>query len=91
LVTARRRQESAQDIPIPFSVVGGGLVADAGAFNVNRLKELVPSVQLYSSNPRNTGLSIRGMGTTFGLTSTVRERPGRATVVNGRVEVRAFF
>ena len=29
--------------------------------------------------------------TTFGLTSTVRERPGRATVVNGRVEVRAFF
>ncbi|MEO5989567.1 MAG: hypothetical protein ABIU54_10025 [Candidatus Eisenbacteria bacterium] len=29
--------------------------------------------------------------TTFGLSSTVRERPGRATVVNGRVEVRAFF
>ena len=29
--------------------------------------------------------------TTFGLSSTVRERPGRAAVVNGRVEVRAFF
>ncbi len=29
--------------------------------------------------------------TTFGLSSTVRERPDRPTVVSGRVEVRAFF
>jgi hypothetical protein len=29
--------------------------------------------------------------TTFGLNAGVRERPGRRTVVNGRVEVRAFF
>ncbi len=29
--------------------------------------------------------------TTFGVTGLVRERPGRATVVNGRAEVRAFF
>ncbi|MCU0348215.1 MAG: TonB-dependent receptor [Saprospiraceae bacterium] len=69
LVTARRRQESAQDIPIPISVISGAAAEDAGAFNVNRLKEAVPSVQLYSSNPRNTGLSIRGLGTTFGLTN----------------------
>src|SRR5690606_18725369 len=30
---------------------------------------LIPSVQLYSSNPRNTAISIRGQGTTFGLTN----------------------
>ncbi len=29
--------------------------------------------------------------TTFGLEASVRERPGRKTVVNGRAEVRAFF
>jgi len=29
--------------------------------------------------------------TTFGLETSVRERPGRRTVVNGRAEVRAFF
>jgi hypothetical protein len=29
--------------------------------------------------------------TTFGLESSVRERPGRKTVVTGRAEVRAFF
>ncbi len=69
LVTSRRRQEVAQDIPIPITVLGGNKVEEAGAFNVNRLKELVPSVQLYSSNPRNTTLNIRGLGSTFGLTN----------------------
>src|SRR5690554_1521080 len=68
-VTSRRREELAQDIPIPVTVVSGQLVADTGGFNVNRIKELIPSVQLYSSNPRNTAISIRGQGTTFGLTN----------------------
>ena len=68
-VTARRREEAAQDVPIPVSVVSGELITDVGAFNVNRVKELIPTVQLYSSNPRNTALNIRGLGTTFGLTN----------------------
>jgi iron complex outermembrane receptor protein len=68
-VTSRRRAELAQDVPIPVTVVSGALVADTGGFNVNRIKELIPSVQLYSSNPRNTAISIRGQGTTFGLTN----------------------
>ena len=69
VVTSRRRQEVAQEIPIPITVIGGQRAEDAGAFNVNRLKELVPSVQLYSSNARNTTLNIRGLGSTFGLTN----------------------
>jgi len=69
VVTSRRREEVAQEMPIPVTVVSGDLVADSGGFNVNRIKELIPSVQLYSSNPRNTALSIRGQGTTFGLTN----------------------
>lgn len=68
-VSSRRRQESVQQIPIPISVIRGSVAEDAGAFNVNRIKELVPSVQLYSSNPRNTTLNIRGLGSTFGLTN----------------------
>lgn len=68
-VTSRRRKEAVQDIPIPITVITGGKAEDAGAFNVNRLKELVPSVQLYSSNPRNTGISIRGLGASYGLTN----------------------
>src|ERR1700752_4692650 len=51
VVTARRIEESAQEVPIPLSVVGGNLVSDAGAFNVNRLQEIVPTVQFYFNNP----------------------------------------
>mgnify|MGYP001168733049 CR=1 FL=1 len=82
VITSRRRKEAIQDVPIPISVISGALAADAGAFNVNRLKELVPSVQLYSSNPRNTGLSIRGLGTTFGLTNDGID-PGVGFYVDG--------
>lgn len=82
VVTSRRRQESAQDIPIPISVVSGAKAEDAGAFNVNRLKELIPSVQLYTSNPRNTGINIRGLGSPFGLTNDGLD-PGVGFYVDG--------
>ncbi len=68
-VTARRRAEDAQSVPIPLTVLSADLVGDAGAFNMNRLKELIPSVQFYSSNPRNSALNIRGIGAPFGLTN----------------------
>ncbi|MCW5922139.1 MAG: TonB-dependent receptor [Saprospiraceae bacterium] len=82
VITSRRRKETAQEVPIPISVVGGQLVEDAGAFNVNRLKEIVPTVQLYSSNPRNTTLNIRGLGSTFGLTNDGID-PGVGFYVDG--------
>lgn len=82
IITSRRRRDALQDVPIPVTVVTGALVSDAGAFNVNRLKELIPSVQLYSSNPRNTALNVRGQGTTFGLTNDGIE-PGVGFYVDG--------
>ncbi len=82
IITSRRRSEVLQNVPIPVSVVTRSLVEDAGAFNVNRLKELIPSVQLYSSNPRNTALNVRGQGTTFGLTNDGVE-PGVGIYVDG--------
>jgi len=69
VVTARRREEKLQEVPIPVSVVDGDLLADTGSFNVNRLKELVPTVQFYSTNPRNSAINIRGLGAPFGLTN----------------------
>jgi iron complex outermembrane receptor protein len=69
VVTARRREERAQDVPIPISVISGDLLADTGAFNVNRLQNLVPSLQFYSTNPRNTAVNIRGFGQPYGLTN----------------------
>ncbi len=82
VITSRRRREKLQDVPIPISVVTGALIDQAGAFNTNRLKELVPSLQLYSSNPRNTSLNIRGQGSTFGLTNDGID-PGVGFYVDG--------
>ncbi|MBX2946550.1 MAG: TonB-dependent receptor [Cyclobacteriaceae bacterium] len=82
LVTARRRKEEVQDIPIPITVLGSFQIENTVSFNVNRIKELVPSVQLYSSNPRNTTLNIRGIGSTFGLTNDGID-PGVGFYVDG--------
>src|SRR5688572_14190661 len=79
---ARRREEAVQEVPIPVNVVDGELITEAGAFNVNRIKELVPAVQFYSSNPRNTGVNIRGIGAPFGLTNDGIE-PGVGYYVDG--------
>jgi iron complex outermembrane receptor protein len=82
VVTSRRREETVQEVPIAISVVSGAFVQQTGAFNVNRVKELIPSVQLYSSNPRNTGINIRGIGSPFGLTNDGLD-PGVGFYVDG--------
>ncbi|MDR6843949.1 TonB-dependent receptor [Flavobacterium granuli] len=82
VVSSRRRIEKVQDVPIAISVVTGKQAEQTGAFNVNRIKELVPSVQLYSSNPRNTGINIRGLGSPFGLTNDGID-PGVGFYVDG--------
>ena len=79
---ARRREEAAQEVPIPVSVLNGELIKDTGSFNVNRLKELVPTVQLYTTNPRNTAVNIRGLGAPYGLTNDGIE-PGVGYYVDG--------
>lgn len=82
VITSRRRRELLQDVPIPISVVSGAQIDNVGAFNVNRVKELIPSVQFYSSNPRNTGLNIRGLGSSFGLTNDGID-PGVGLYIDG--------
>ena len=82
VVTARRVEEAAQDVPIPLSVLNRNLVENAGAFNVNRLKELIPTVQFYSTNPRNSAINIRGLGAPFGLTNDGLE-PGVGLYIDG--------
>ncbi len=82
VITSRRRREVLQDVPIAISVIGGSQVDEAGAFNVTRIKEIIPSVQMYSSNPRNTGVNIRGTGAPFGLTNDGLD-PGVGFYIDG--------
>ncbi len=69
IVTARHRLESSQEVPLAISVVGGDHIDNTGAFNVGRLQALTPTVQFYTSNPRNSTVNIRGLGVPFGLTN----------------------
>ena len=69
VVTARRVEEDVQDVPIAVAVLSDEFLADTGAFNAGRLRELVPSLQFYSTNPRNSAINIRGLGSPFGLTN----------------------
>jgi iron complex outermembrane recepter protein len=67
VVTARRRDERAQDVPIALTVVNEELLDRTGAYNVGQITQLAPSVQLLTSNPRNTAITIRGLGASYGL------------------------
>jgi len=69
IVTARRRSESLQDVPLAVSIVDSATLEASGTFNVNRLQQIAPTLQFYSSNPRNTAVNIRGLGSPFGLTN----------------------
>ena len=69
VVSARRRAETSQDVPLAISVIGGEHIDNTGTFNVGRLQQLTPTLQFYSSNPRNTAVNIRGIGAPFGLTN----------------------
>ena len=69
VVTARRRLETSQEVPLAISVIGGEHIDSTGSFNVGRLQQLTPTLQFYSSNPRNTAVNIRGLGVPFGLTN----------------------
>jgi iron complex outermembrane receptor protein len=69
IITARRRNEQAQDVPLAIGVLDGRTINDTGAFSVYKIQQLTPTLQIYSSNPRNTAVNIRGIGVPFGLTN----------------------
>jgi iron complex outermembrane receptor protein len=69
IVTARRREETAQAVPLAISVIKADSIESTGNFNVVKLQQLAPTLQVYTSNPRNTAVNIRGIGVPFGLTS----------------------
>ncbi|TAJ69960.1 MAG: TonB-dependent receptor [Phenylobacterium sp.] len=62
VVTARRREERAQDVPIALSVIGGERLERSGFYNIAQAAQFAPSLQVISTNPRNTTLNIRGLG-----------------------------
>lgn len=70
VVTAsRRRDEDVQDVPVAISVISADALEKRGDFTLGQIQQQVPSLQVFSFNPRNTNINIRGLGSNVALTN----------------------
>ncbi|MCB5188239.1 TonB-dependent receptor [Methylobacillus caricis] len=66
LVTSRNREEIAQDVPIPISVIGGPRLDRERIFTVDDITRVTPGLTATTPNARRSGISIRGIGKSTG-------------------------
>ena len=75
IVTAQKRAESVQDVPISITAISGQELTDRGLNDFNAIAESVPNFDLPVSNvSRNVSVRIRGIGssgTNPGIESSV--------------------
>ena len=63
IVTAQKREESLQDVPIAISALTGDQLNELGVATPNDLMNVFPNLILKPGSALNTGFSIRGVGT----------------------------
>jgi len=64
VVTAQKREQRLQDVPIAVSVISADELAAANLNNATELRFIAPSIQFSdSANLRGEGFAIRGVGT----------------------------
>ncbi|BFM14680.1 TonB-dependent receptor [Maricurvus nonylphenolicus] len=61
IVTAQKRQQSLQDVPVSVSAVSGETIADAGIADLQNLSSYVPNLKI-NQGPTESGIYIRGLG-----------------------------
>lgn len=66
VVTSRNREEIAQDVPIPISVIGAPKLDRERIFTVDDLTRVAPGLTATTPNARRSGISIRGIGKSTG-------------------------
>src|SRR5690242_9717715 len=62
VVTSRNREEIAQDVPLPISVVSGNTLDRDNIVTMSDLTQKVPNLLVNSPNSRQTSIAIRGLG-----------------------------
>ena len=61
IVTAERREQNLQDVPISATVLTGEQLAQRGVVNLNDIQQVAPSIAINTFN-RTTFINIRGVG-----------------------------
>ena len=83
VVTAQKREQKLQDVPIAVSVVSGNLIDSVGGYNAEALVQLVPSLNIRKTNTQlNQALFLRGVGT---INFAIAAQPSVAFVLDGVV------
>ncbi|HKE96175.1 MAG TPA: TonB-dependent receptor [Povalibacter sp.] len=74
VVTARRREERSQDVPISLAAIRGEDLDRSRVYLASDIVQRVPNMQMQFINPRQTAFSVRGLGNnpaTEGLETSV--------------------
>jgi iron complex outermembrane recepter protein len=87
IVTAQKREENLQEVPIAISVLGGEQLANSGALTLENAQYLVPSLNFRKAGTTlNQALFLRGVGT---INFSIAAEPSVAAVLDGVVLSRA--
>lgn len=70
-VTAAKRSETLQEVPMSISAIGGESIERLGVANFDNIATTVPSLSLKSAGPGRTKLNIRGVSAATGVAPTV--------------------
>jgi iron complex outermembrane recepter protein len=75
IVTARRREENLQSVPVSETVIGSKEIKDLNILSFNQIQDLVPGLQLTPGDTAGIGSTLSLRGVTFDINTS-----GSATV-----------
>lgn len=82
VVTATRRAERLQDVPLAVNALGGEELVSSGFQNLTDIQYQLPGVQ-FGTSPNDAGFRLRGVGSAGGFSSSSEQNVG--TVVDNVV------
>ena len=62
VVTARKREEKAQDVPVPETVIGGAVLERDNTVTLGDVAQKSPNLLVSATNSRQTSVALRGLG-----------------------------
>ncbi len=87
IVTAQKRAQKLQDVPVAVSIVTGDQIRDLGGVNIANVQYLIPALNFRQSGTSlNQSLFLRGVGT---INFSIAAEPSVAVVLDGVVLSRA--
>ncbi|MGL4543107.1 MAG: TonB-dependent receptor plug domain-containing protein, partial [Polymorphobacter sp.] len=87
IVTAQKRAQKLQDVPVAVSIVSGDQIRALGGVNLENVQYLVPSLNFRKSGTSlNQALFLRGVGT---INFSIAAEPSVGVVLDGVVLSRA--